>query len=47
MIPTLAELRSALEEGLSQVGGGLMLAAWALGLVAIGTLLICKRDVAG
>lgn len=37
------------EEGnstLSQVGGGLVLAAWAAGLVAIGTALICRRDVA-
>jgi ABC-2 type transport system permease protein len=34
------------EHGLSQVAGGLVLAAWSLGLVAIGTLLICRRDVA-
>jgi ABC-type transport system involved in multi-copper enzyme maturation permease subunit len=32
--------------GLSQVAGGLVLAAWALGLVAIGTVLVCRRDVA-
>jgi ABC-2 type transport system permease protein len=31
---------------LGQVAGGLVLAAWAGGLVAIGILLICKRDVA-
>ncbi len=31
---------------LSQVGGGLVLAAWSAGLVALGTLLICRRDVA-
>jgi len=30
---------------LSQVGGGLVLGAWAAGLVALGTLLICRRDV--
>jgi hypothetical protein len=35
------------EEGdLSQVGGGLVLAAWVAGLNAIGTVLICRRDVA-
>jgi ABC-2 type transport system permease protein len=38
--------RSALEEGLSQVAGGLVLAAWVLAMIAIGTLLICNRDVA-
>jgi ABC-type transport system involved in multi-copper enzyme maturation permease subunit len=31
---------------LGQVSGGLVLAAWALGLVAIGIALICRRDVA-
>jgi len=31
---------------LGQVTGGLVLAAWAAGLVAIGIVLICKRDVA-
>lgn len=31
---------------LNQVTGGLVLAAWALGLVAVGVLLICRRDVA-
>jgi ABC-2 type transport system permease protein len=31
---------------LSQVGGGLVLAAWSAGLVALGTLLVCRRDVA-
>jgi ABC-2 type transport system permease protein len=34
------------EDGLSQVAGGLVLAAWSFGLVAIGTLLVCRRDVA-
>jgi ABC-2 type transport system permease protein len=37
------------EEGggaLNQITGGLVLAAWATALVAIGTLLICHRDVA-
>ena len=36
------------EEGegtLSQVGGGLVLAAWALGLWALGTLLVSRRDL--
>jgi ABC-2 type transport system permease protein len=33
------------ESGLSQVAGGLVLAAWSLGLVAIGTVLVCRRDV--
>lgn len=36
------------EEGdgsLGQVAGGLVLAAWSLGLVAIGTALVCRRDV--
>ncbi len=31
---------------LGQIGGGLVLAAWAAVLVAIGILLVCKRDVA-
>lgn len=31
---------------LNQVSGGLILAAWAAALVAIGILLICRRDVA-
>jgi ABC-2 type transport system permease protein len=31
---------------LGQVSGGLVLAAWALGLVAIGTAMICRRDLA-
>lgn len=30
---------------LGQVGGGLVFAAWAAGLVALGTLLICRRDL--
>lgn len=30
---------------LSQVSGGLVLAAWALGLLAIGTVLVCRRDL--
>jgi hypothetical protein len=37
-----------LEEGegsLSQVDGGLILAAWTTALVAIGTVLVCRRDV--
>lgn len=35
----------ATEEGLSQVMGGLVLAAWSAGLVLIGTLLIGRRDL--
>ncbi len=30
---------------LNQVGGGLVFAAWSLGLWALGTLLICRRDL--
>ncbi|HEY6730486.1 MAG TPA: ABC transporter permease [Solirubrobacterales bacterium] len=30
---------------LNQVAGGLVFAAWAAGLVALGTLLICRRDL--
>lgn len=33
------------EASLGQVTGGLVLAAWAAGLIAIGTLLVCKRDL--
>jgi ABC-2 type transport system permease protein len=32
-------------DGLGQVAGGLVFAAWALGLSAIGTALVCSRDV--
>lgn len=45
-VGSLNGLSDATEEGLSQLAGGLVLAAWALALVAIGTLLICRRDVA-
>jgi ABC-2 type transport system permease protein len=45
-IGSLHGLAQETEDGLSQVAGGLVLAAWSLGLVAIGTLLICRRDVA-
>jgi ABC-2 type transport system permease protein len=31
---------------LGQVSGGLVLSAWAAGLVALGTFLVCRRDVA-
>jgi ABC-2 type transport system permease protein len=31
---------------LDQVAGGLVLSAWAAALVALGTLLVCRRDVA-
>jgi ABC-2 type transport system permease protein len=34
------------DANLNQVEGGLVLGAWATGLVAIGTFLICGRDVA-
>lgn len=30
---------------LSQISGGLVFAAWSAGLVALGTLLICRRDL--
>ncbi|HEU4738907.1 MAG TPA: hypothetical protein VFS54_07480 [Solirubrobacterales bacterium] len=30
---------------LNQIGGGLVFAAWSLGLCALGTLLICRRDL--
>lgn len=33
------------EEGLGQVAGGLVLAAWSLALILIGTLLIRRRDL--
>jgi ABC-2 type transport system permease protein len=33
------------DANLSQVAGGLVLAAWSLGLLAIGAVLICKRDL--
>ncbi len=33
------------DDGLSQVAGGLVFAAWTFGLCAIGTMLICRRDV--
>jgi hypothetical protein len=42
----LGALHGLDEEGsLGQVGGGLALAAWSLGLCAIGTLLVCRRDL--
>ena len=34
------------DANLSQVEGGLVLAAWSAALIALGTLLICRRDVA-
>jgi ABC-2 type transport system permease protein len=34
------------DANLSQVAGGLILSAWAAALVALGTLLVCRRDVA-
>ncbi len=33
------------DDGLSQVAGGLVLAAWTFGLSALGIFLICQRDV--
>ena len=33
------------EASLSQIGGGLVLAAWALGLWAIGTVMVARRDL--
>jgi hypothetical protein len=43
---SLQGLRSDTEDGLGQISGGLVLTAWVLGLTLIGTLLICRRDVA-
>jgi ABC-2 type transport system permease protein len=34
------------DDGLGQVAGGLVFAAWTFALCAIGTVLICRRDVA-
>lgn len=45
-IGSLHGLRKETEDGLSQVAGGLVLAAWSLGLVAVGTAIVCRRDVA-
>lgn len=42
----IGSLHGNADEGLGQVAGGLVLAAWALALVAIGTVIICRRDVA-
>lgn len=44
-IGSLHGLREETEDGLSQVVGGLVFAAWSLGFCALGTLLVCKRDV--
>lgn len=33
------------EANLGQVSGGLVLSAWAAALIALGTLLVCRRDV--
>jgi ABC-2 type transport system permease protein len=46
-IGSLQGLHSDTEDGgLGQVAGGLVLAAWVAGLALIGSLLICRRDVA-
>jgi ABC-2 type transport system permease protein len=44
-IGSLHGLPEATEEGLGQVAGGLVLAAWSLSLWAIGTALIARRDL--
>ncbi len=44
-IGSLHGSQSGIEEGLGQVAGGLVLAGWVLGLFAIGTLLVMRRDV--
>ena len=44
-IGSLHGLPEATEEGLSQVAGGLVLAAWTLGLWLIGTALVQRRDL--
>lgn len=43
---SLQGLQSDTEAGLGQVAGGLVLGAWTLGLAALGSLLICRRDIA-
>jgi hypothetical protein len=42
---SLHGLADATEDGLSQVAGGFVLAAWSLALFAIGMLLIARRDL--
>lgn len=44
-IGSLHGLPEATEEGLGQLAGGLVLAAWSLGLWAIGTALVARRDL--
>jgi ABC-2 type transport system permease protein len=44
-VGSLHGLPDATEEGLGQVAGGLVLAAWSAGLVLIGALLIRHRDL--
>jgi ABC-2 type transport system permease protein len=44
-IGSLHDLPEATEDGLGQVAGGLVLAAWAAGLLLIGTALIARRDL--
>jgi ABC-2 type transport system permease protein len=44
-IGSLHGLEEATEDGLGQVSGGLVLAAWSAALVLIGTLLIGRRDL--
>ena len=44
-VGSLHGLPEATEEGLSQVAGGLVLAAWSLALWLIGTALIVRRDL--
>ena len=41
----IGSLHGSAEEGLSQIDGGLVLLAWVLGLCAVGTLLLIRRDV--
>lgn len=41
----IGSLHGLPEEGLGQLAGGLVLAAWAAGLVLVGTLLIRRRDL--
>jgi ABC-2 type transport system permease protein len=44
-VGSLHGLPEATEEGLDQVAGGFVLAAWSALLVAIGTILTCRRDL--
>lgn len=44
-IGSLQGFPESLEDGLGQVAGGLVLAAWTIGLFAVGTVLTMRRDL--